>query len=172
MGAIPPSAILSRKGIARYGGVSCTGPLSSPLSWTWVHSRPEQKRWNEVMSSFASTLVLCKDCYVNMWDLFARPPPKSVLKNNILCVGCQTLRCPCPDQFLLQCRGWLDSVPPRKLCNLSPSGAGKADNIQSCTFTEWSWYESFVSKVQNFLQFFPIFSLGPPFFPVTKGRSS
>ena len=26
-GAIPPSAILSRKGIARYGGVSCTGPL-------------------------------------------------------------------------------------------------------------------------------------------------
>ena len=27
MGAIPPSAILSRKGIARYGGVSLTGPL-------------------------------------------------------------------------------------------------------------------------------------------------
>ena len=32
MGEIPPSAILSRKGIARYGGVSRTGPLSvSPL---------------------------------------------------------------------------------------------------------------------------------------------
>ena len=29
MGGIPPSAILSRKGIARYGGVSRTGPLSS-----------------------------------------------------------------------------------------------------------------------------------------------
>ena len=28
-GAIPPSAILSRKGIARYGGVSRTGPLSA-----------------------------------------------------------------------------------------------------------------------------------------------
>ena len=28
MGAIPPSAILSRKGIARYGGVSRIGPLS------------------------------------------------------------------------------------------------------------------------------------------------
>ena len=27
MGAILPSAILSREGIARYGGVSCTGPL-------------------------------------------------------------------------------------------------------------------------------------------------
>ena len=27
MGALPPSAILSRKGIARYGGVSRTGPL-------------------------------------------------------------------------------------------------------------------------------------------------
>ena len=27
MGAIPPSAILSRKGIARYGGVSRSGPL-------------------------------------------------------------------------------------------------------------------------------------------------
>ena len=31
MGAIPPSAILSRKGIARYGGVSRTGPLSAHL---------------------------------------------------------------------------------------------------------------------------------------------
>ena len=31
MGAIPPSAILSRKGIARYGGVSRTGPLSPQL---------------------------------------------------------------------------------------------------------------------------------------------
>ena len=30
IGAIPPSAILSRKGIARYGGVSRTGPLSTP----------------------------------------------------------------------------------------------------------------------------------------------
>ena len=28
MCAIPPSAILSRKGIARYGGLSSTGPLS------------------------------------------------------------------------------------------------------------------------------------------------
>ena len=32
MGAIPPSAILSRKGIARYGGVSRTGPLSNYAS--------------------------------------------------------------------------------------------------------------------------------------------
>ena len=31
MGAIPPSAIRSRKGIARYGGVSRTGPLSAHL---------------------------------------------------------------------------------------------------------------------------------------------
>ena len=31
MGAIPPSAILSQKGIARYGGVSRTGPLSTRL---------------------------------------------------------------------------------------------------------------------------------------------
>ena len=31
MGAIPPSAILSRKGIARYGGVSRTGPLRTHL---------------------------------------------------------------------------------------------------------------------------------------------
>ena len=30
MGAIPPSAILSRKGIARYGGLSRTGPLRFP----------------------------------------------------------------------------------------------------------------------------------------------
>ena len=34
MGAIPPSAILSRKGIARYGGVSRTGPLNiSPTAF-------------------------------------------------------------------------------------------------------------------------------------------
>ena len=33
MGAIPPSAILSRKRIARYGGVSRTGPLSSFLTF-------------------------------------------------------------------------------------------------------------------------------------------
>ena len=32
MGAIPPCAILSRKGIARYGGVSRTGPLSASLT--------------------------------------------------------------------------------------------------------------------------------------------
>ena len=35
MGAIPPSAILARKGISRYGGVSRTGPLS-----------PQRKKWN------------------------------------------------------------------------------------------------------------------------------
>ena len=34
MGAIPPSAILSRKGIARYGGVSRTGPLRSRIPLT------------------------------------------------------------------------------------------------------------------------------------------
>ena len=31
MGAIPPSAILSRKGIARYGGVSRTGLLNAKV---------------------------------------------------------------------------------------------------------------------------------------------
>ena len=31
MGAIPPSAILSRKGIARYGGVSRPGPLRESI---------------------------------------------------------------------------------------------------------------------------------------------
>ena len=39
MGAIPPSVILSRKGIARYGGVSHTGPLSWP-SWLLPSSGP------------------------------------------------------------------------------------------------------------------------------------
>ena len=33
--AIPPSAILSRKGIARYGGVSRTGPLRYWLVFIW-----------------------------------------------------------------------------------------------------------------------------------------
>ena len=39
MGAIPPSAILSRKGIARYGGVSRTGPLR-----TVPHCRTTEKK--------------------------------------------------------------------------------------------------------------------------------
>ena len=38
LGAIPPSAILSRKGIARYGGVSRTGPLRTGTA-TWSHVR-------------------------------------------------------------------------------------------------------------------------------------
>ena len=43
MGAIPPSAILSRKGIARYGGVSRTGPLrTSP--------RAKEPNWREMGS--------------------------------------------------------------------------------------------------------------------------
>ena len=46
MGAIPPSAILSRKGIARYGGVSRTGPLSFRASNLWVREKkiPENSR--------------------------------------------------------------------------------------------------------------------------------
>ena len=44
MGAIPPSAILSRKGIARYGGVSRTGPLSPVFSKLHPsQSKPESK---------------------------------------------------------------------------------------------------------------------------------
>ena len=37
-GALPPSAILSRKGIARYGGVSCTGPLRerAKMKSSWI----------------------------------------------------------------------------------------------------------------------------------------
>ena len=60
MGAIPPSAILSRKGIARYGGVSRTGPLSfqnrhlRPQNW---HSRPQGRH----LSSQTGTLKRKKD---------------------------------------------------------------------------------------------------------------
>ena len=46
MGAIPPSAILSRKGIARYGGVSRTGPLRA------YELRPQyMDRQNEVVAA-------------------------------------------------------------------------------------------------------------------------
>ena len=50
MGAIPPSAILSQKGIARYGGVSHTGPLSNcvrhvlSLCCPWPPRGPENPR--------------------------------------------------------------------------------------------------------------------------------
>ena len=44
MGAIPPSAIPSRKGIARNGGVSRTGPLSELLRTTKQESKV-RKEW-------------------------------------------------------------------------------------------------------------------------------
>ena len=49
MGAIPPSAILSRKGIARYGGVSCTGPLR--CKWTRPFWETDCKRAPRNLSS-------------------------------------------------------------------------------------------------------------------------
>ena len=46
MGAIPTSAILSRKGIARYGGVSRTGPLSwSHVEWGGCSSQSIVGNW-------------------------------------------------------------------------------------------------------------------------------
>ena len=44
-GCDPPSAILSRKGIARYGGVSRTGPLSA-----WQKSTPTYLGWKKEVS--------------------------------------------------------------------------------------------------------------------------
>ena len=43
MGAIPPSAILSRKGIARYGGVSRIGPLRSLCLYSSAEPQSPQK---------------------------------------------------------------------------------------------------------------------------------
>ena len=45
--AIPPSAILSRKGIARYGGVSRTGPLRSLPLFVYPLFRPARERKRE-----------------------------------------------------------------------------------------------------------------------------
>ena len=44
MGATPPSAILSRKGIARYGGVSRTGPLSSVLCFLGLSGKKKTNK--------------------------------------------------------------------------------------------------------------------------------
>ena len=81
MGAIPPSAILSRKGIARYGGVSRIGPLSVgmklepffasklatfPLKCSVLGSlkRPE------AATAFSSDLI--HGCHKGLWKLFFR----------------------------------------------------------------------------------------------------
>ena len=57
MGAIPPSAILSRKGIARYGGVSRTGPLRS--SGHRVHSDGQLLFADAECPSCALKLCVC-----------------------------------------------------------------------------------------------------------------
>ena len=51
-GAIPPSAILSRKGIARYGGVSRTGPL-------WFQTPNSVSFPGSELSEFFSAYDLC-----------------------------------------------------------------------------------------------------------------
>ena len=48
-GAIPPSAILSRKGIARYGGVSRTGPLSASIDKVLPFNLFFVKTWEDQM---------------------------------------------------------------------------------------------------------------------------
>ena len=61
MGAIPPSAILSRKGIARDGGVSRTGPLSTspkkpftPCVWWKIE---KTKNWARTSSAFSKLVT-------------------------------------------------------------------------------------------------------------------
>ena len=44
MGAIPPSAILSRQGIARYGGVSRIGPLSGDSKRAQIGTNKVRKK--------------------------------------------------------------------------------------------------------------------------------
>ena len=64
--AIPPSAILSRKGIARYGGVSRTGPLSPHFRTSFFSSfenSPDTYFW-AIFGGFFS--CCCKGCLV-LW---------------------------------------------------------------------------------------------------------
>ena len=59
MGAIPPSAILSRKGIARYGGVSRTGPLSPGLIFgTLLGSGLPGRKWAAAMLGLPTSFSL------------------------------------------------------------------------------------------------------------------
>ena len=53
MGAIPPSAILSRKGIAGYGGLSRTGPLRTRDFCSEVVASP--------LAATVVTAILCRD---------------------------------------------------------------------------------------------------------------
>ena len=63
MGAIPPSAILSRKGIARYGGVSCTGAAKVALDSqvAMPHHRPSTSDDNisETIEMLGGLLQCC-----------------------------------------------------------------------------------------------------------------
>ena len=55
MGAIPPSAVLSRKGIARYGGVSRTGPLRSSLKRIYKLHHIKQMPWCVLLDGAVSS---------------------------------------------------------------------------------------------------------------------
>ena len=52
MGAIPPSATLSRTGIARYGGASRTGPLSWSIECSSLPLKPHYKAPLSFLESF------------------------------------------------------------------------------------------------------------------------
>ena len=58
MGANPPSAILSRKGIARYGGVSRIGPLRADRMWVFGDS-VKSARGAIAIFATATTLQTC-----------------------------------------------------------------------------------------------------------------
>ena len=83
----PPSAIRSRKGIVRYGGVPCTGPLRACLFCRKSCFKREGSKWQFFCMSakvlFMSTRVLstpyrrlrCIQCSVGVWKCLRNLPP-------------------------------------------------------------------------------------------------
>ena len=97
-GAIPPSAILSRKGIARYGGVSRTGPLSSQGSRAISKLAPSPGTHQTPIETLSKTLkvlelswVIAYHSWVRNWELKVSTCTVAALLSKPPCQGKESL---------------------------------------------------------------------------------
>ena len=118
---IPPSAILSRKGIARYGGVSRTGPpsklaMARPARSCYQHWRSSDRNcWRPMHVSM-------RPCTSKSTSSRRRRRPIISISHAIplASLGYDRLRPPRKGAISLLLSAWLVSLPLRSSCSPSP----------------------------------------------------
>ena len=123
-----PSAILSRKGIARFGGVSCTGPLSPPKGVIGIilcdplDSHPNSPRWIfDPQIIYGAVSVLRKSLAIPRTDRKSGTVRKiwCIAKRGCLSVACRVVYKSQPGGFinwgvLIKLKGLLCGNPTQK----------------------------------------------------------